>query len=633
MARWSGIGRIGSYLLAGTAIATAMGTAARAQFPGEVWGVSYVRVSGTGAANVTNGLTLGLTDASNVYFYGDTAARIEANVTSANVVDLKMVDLGSGKVVAERRGLPFDGAGDVAGTVSNAALAWMESLNCAEGCTVARSGPAPQSVQTAAAPAIEQPEPETAEPEAVEVAEPPKPEPVAIVEAPKPEVVVATETPEPVEVAQTAQPQPVVVAPAPKAEPVQKDPTPEPVIALAQPQVSVPQQTSPVTQAALKNPTAEAIVLGLDADQVLAAVDAPDVRKPASEVTTAPAADTRSSAAPSVVALPKPKVSRPSANAPTKPETFAVASAAPASDEAPALALAVPSSDVVKPETPAQAATGSQPEVAAVEPQTEVKLPPVPSVTAPDPEEPATIAAEVPPAPTAPAPAVAVSEPEPEPEPAAVVATAPTPLPAPSTRVEAPEETTPKPEPEASVEAPTPAPAEEPTPEAPSLAADETPSLVNPAPSGGATEQLALATPVIPQVPAVPTAEAQTEAEATSEATAPAAVEGNTVETQLAAVDPQQDGPTLANARWIGFTPAVFTGADTRAGAWIAGPFDRKQRTGWITDTATGATTRVTFYWREASSGGRTATLSREAASALGIGQGDVANVAVYLPR
>ena len=41
----------------------------------------------------------------------------------------------------------------------------------------------------------------------------------------------------------------------------------------------------------------------------------------------------------------------------------------------------------------------------------------------------------------------------------------------------------------------------------------------------------------------------------------------------------------------------------------------------------------VGFIWREGGSGSRTALLSREAAKALGLGQGDVANVAVYLPR
>ena len=104
-------------------------------------------------------------------------------------------------------------------------------------------------------------------------------------------------------------------------------------------------------------------------------------------------------------------------------------------------------------------------------------------------------------------------------------------------------------------------------------------------------------------------------------------------DTRVAAVDPTGEGPTLANARWIGFTPAVYKGEDGEAGLWISGPFDRKGRTGWITDTATGATTRVKFIWRGGGADGRTAILSKAAAKALGLGQGDVANVAVYLPR
>ncbi|MEM6661295.1 MAG: hypothetical protein AAF666_03865 [Pseudomonadota bacterium] len=153
-------------------------------------------------------------------------------------------------------------------------------------------------------------------------------------------------------------------------------------------------------------------------------------------------------------------------------------------------------------------------------------------------------------------------------------------------------------------------------------------------------EQLALLTPPTQEVPA-PTAETPLvtptapAAEDTPlvEDSAPAGDPAGNVNTQIAAVDPNAGGPTLANARWVGFTPAVHTGKEPRGGSWIAGPFDRKERVGWITDTATGATTRVTFIWREGGRSGRTAELSSAAASALGLGQGDVANVAVYLPR
>lgn len=104
-------------------------------------------------------------------------------------------------------------------------------------------------------------------------------------------------------------------------------------------------------------------------------------------------------------------------------------------------------------------------------------------------------------------------------------------------------------------------------------------------------------------------------------------------QTDAETLESPDPGPTLANARWVGFAPVMYTGGDDRPGAWIAGPFDRQQQIGWITDTATGATARVKFYWRDAGDGNRTATLSREAARALGINQGDVANIAVYLPR
>lgn len=102
---------------------------------------------------------------------------------------------------------------------------------------------------------------------------------------------------------------------------------------------------------------------------------------------------------------------------------------------------------------------------------------------------------------------------------------------------------------------------------------------------------------------------------------------------RVASVSPGEAGPTLANARWVGFSPAVFSGSDSEGGLWIAGPFDREQREGWVTDTATGSTTRVTFRWRDPSTGGPQAVLSREAAAALGLAPGQVANVAVYLPR
>lgn len=628
MARRSGTRRVATYLLAGTAMASALGNPAWAEFPGEVWSVSFVRVNGAAAPETASGLTLGLTNASDVYFYGDAATRIDAEVTSSNAMDLRMVDLATGKVVAERRGLPFDGAGDVAETVSTSALAWMESLNCAEGCTVAVSGPAPQPVQVAVAPVKAEPVEEQPE-----VKEPPQPEPVVVEETAQPEAVEVEQE------AREAQPAPVMVVTPPKAEPVQTEVQPEPVIALSQPEVTPPKKSAPVTQAELANPSAEALVQGLDADQVLAAIEAPAMQKPQVNVAEAPRADTSSAQLTTSVALPRPETAEPTVNALAKPENAAIIPAAVVTaEQAPDVALIAPAAEVAQPQLSEASTVTAQPEVVAAVSTEEVKLPASPQVAVPKPAVRAPSAIEV--------PAITeVQAPQTVEEPIVVDATAPQTTGTEDTSTSEVETTATagsgtQIEEQLDTQV-TEAPAEETSTAQNVTEQTTTPEttppavLINPAPAGGADDRLARANPVIPQLPTLPSGgdTQKTTPPPATDGGPPADEEGDTVETQLAAVDPQQDGPTLANARWIGFTPAVFTGADTRPGAWIAGPFDRKQRTGWITDTATGATTRVTFYWREASSGGRTATLSREAAQALGIGQGDVANIAVYLPR
>ena len=595
MARWSGTERVMAYLLAGTAMAAASGGDALAEFPGEVWNVSYVKVEGA-SADLANSVNHGLLRASQRYFYGDKATRIDANVGSGSV-DLRMVDLATGQTVAEQRGLPFSGTGNVARSVETAALAWMDGLNCSQGCQVAVSGAAPQPVRVA----------ETAAPKPAEP-KPAKPEPVEITAAPIPQ-------PEPVK-PKAAKPR-AVEKPAKPAQ--QKKAKPKIQLALREPEVIKPKPAKPAAQAKAARPAASSRSEGIDADQVLAAVDKPKRSTPRKAAAAAPQPSV-SSNAPTRVLLPKPRAAVPEVATPAVPsapvETTAAA-AAGAAETSPAISLALPLPEVETPATPPAAESADAPELAAVEPQVEIETPTVPEVAAPKPEAPeiaapaapAAATPSVPETPTAPeAPEVAVKEPEPEIEP----------------------------QPEPSVEVANAPPAEDPEPEIPSVVEVREPELVNPAPSGGANlpdQQLALANPsTVPRVPTLPSAEAPPPE--VSEPQSSADDQGSTtVETEVASIEPGTGGPTLANARWIGFTPAVFTGSDTRSGAWIAGPFDRKQRTGWITDTATGATTRVTFYWREATAGGRTATLSREAARALGIGQGDVANVAVYLPR
>lgn len=96
---------------------------------------------------------------------------------------------------------------------------------------------------------------------------------------------------------------------------------------------------------------------------------------------------------------------------------------------------------------------------------------------------------------------------------------------------------------------------------------------------------------------------------------------------------PRTGKPTLANARWIGFTPAAYPGGDGIPGIWIAGPFGKDRQIGWITDISTGATVQATFRRRQGEPGDHIAELSREAAQALGLRPDQVANLALYLPR
>lgn len=378
-------------------------------------------------------------------------------------------------------------------------------------------------------------------------------------------------------------------------------------------------------------------------------------------IAAAPAASAGESSAPRVSA-PAPTPATPAISVPAQPAAEASATV-PAVETSNETALQEVAPGVNLPEPGSQAATALLPASEDTAPRAENASDRAPETgTAPAVAAPVPAAVETPVLgnPATPAPrattteetAVVAAAPTVEPPSveAPAVATAATPEPA-TPSVEAPAVAavaTPEPATPSVEDAPaTPAPiAEDPAPAAPSV---ET-ATASPAPSEDVTaedlngEQLALANPAAPVTPQ-PGAEQPVVPQQEVEAVSPqivqpqaqtetqAADEGTQVETQVAAVDPEATGPTLANARWVGFTPAVFTGSDTRSGVWISGPFDRKERTGWITDTATGATARVRFVWREGGSGGRTAILSREAARALGLGQGDVANVAVYLPR
>lgn len=590
---------------AAIALVLSSGIAWAEDVPGDLWSVSYVKVNGADKDAVRRGLQ----SAADRYFYGDEVeAVLQADVSEGGTFDLSIIGPG-GKLLGRRNGLSYDPSGNVARSVSDAALGWMGNLGCAEGCAVAKSNAAPAPVQQvdvaeAAAAAVERAVAEAPKPD-LEV----KPVEVATPDAPSQLV----EAAKPVEVAGT----PIAVVEPPKvAKPVVAEPKPP----VKSPEVKV--ATKPVEVKKPRKPIAEV------ARPKVAEAPKPDASATSKPSVTAPVATptipkARTLEAPNVAAAPSAGAS---SSAPTTAEVTPnapVVAAKPEATRVPEVSIAQPSIETPTEPIVATAAETAKPEISTATPSVSVEAT-TPSVdTSEAPVETAEVQ-EVSPGITLPAPTEG-STPSTVAEIAAGASAAVSAVTPSAPTVSA--VVTPSPAPETSTEA-----------EAPSVAEVEPP-----APSDdGDVEQLALVNPrreVTPLPTATPEpalAPTPTESEITTpaEAAKPAETETTaTVETRIAAVDPTAEGPTLANARWVGFTPAVFTGSDNKAGAWISGPFDRKQRTGWITDTATGATTRVTFIWREGGSGSRTALLSREAAKALGLGQGDVANVAVYLPR
>ncbi|MEL7467397.1 MAG: hypothetical protein AAFN27_03010 [Pseudomonadota bacterium] len=589
-------------------------TVAAADFPGERWNIDFVRVAGEDQAAVRNGLQR----AAEIYFYGDeTDARMEATARGDGAFDVRIIG-SDGRVLAEQTGLNYAQGGDAAGSVAQAALAWLDGLACADGCAIAQAGPVPAPSPT--------PEPTPARSEqAVAVAQatvealrtsPIEEEPVAVELSPV--------TSEPVEVPAIA------VAPTPEIE---------------APAITVPASPVQADDVQIAAITPEPVRSeGLDADLVLRqerARQAPRADRGASsqpstgtEITVPTRPAQQEIATPSISAAPSTGSSAGASLAAATPKTQTpVIVTAPEKPEAPQVESESPAS-----ETPDESAVAT----VTAEASPVVETAPVVDESV---EASRTVSEAVKEAETS----TALSIQQPQEVTPGIALPSPTENGTPSTIAEIATgsstqptvETEPAAEVSSIVPAPTPVPTEAPSvAEAASAAREEADATSTQ--DDGDGEQLALVNPqseVAPQPTPSETANAstplapETDTTPTAPQTDSAGDNATTVETRIAAVDPAAEGPTLANARWVGFTPAVYTGSDNKTGAWISGPFDRKQRTGWITDTATGATTRVTFIWRDGGSGSRTALLSREAASALGLGQGDVANVAVYLPR
>ena len=693
---------------------------ALADFPGERWNVPYVQVTGSNQSEM-GPITVGLNAANNTYFYGDRNTKMQAVVRGQGTMDLRIIDQSNGQVIAEQRGLKYSGTGAaVSESVAAAALRWMDSLNCADGCRVATSGAAPTVQVAQAAPTPEPtPEPVVVEPvktpsaptESIVAAEarPALSQPKAAVPAKAEPSLAASSLP----TTGSVETQPLITAPTPEPAQAPKPAKPEAETVIASvPSTGGSTEAPSVATASVAEPStgtaatpSGSLLAGLLPDTGTTESDAPEISEPTLNEPS----------------IPQPAAQRPASTGGTSAPR--VPSGAQDADQVlaaldrqqqepqvqnvlPGVTLPPPRPGNVSPLAESLGASPSAPEqveaettVALSEPSTTAIVPSQStrdgvlddggSVAVGDADQ-GTVAA---PAPTTIEPAraadpVAVAAaPSAAESPAAPVTGEETPFLSPTPVARVPQEAALPTAPTAEVAVATPtigdaadtkpaapaAPSEPTRPTAvaqdpeptttepqPAQATPAEPTVITQAPAaaddGALTEdsldgeQVALANPTQPvNRPTAAQPEQQPVPEPTPELQQPEAQEqpaedltgqeastseaSSDEETQVASVDPTATGPTLANARWVGFTPAVYAGSDDKSGAWIAGPFDRKQRTGWITDTATGATTRVTFVWKEAGQGGRTAVLSREAAKALGLGQGDVANVAVYLPR
>ncbi|MEM7236404.1 MAG: hypothetical protein AAF501_01050, partial [Pseudomonadota bacterium] len=451
--------------------------------------------------------------------------------------------------------------------ISKVSRGWMNALDCLdESCSVARGfDSAPTALAAASDP---QPEPKPkpapiAEPEPVEVAD------VTPVPDPVPQPSAAPAEPEPSEDTEVA------------VAPVEPKPEPEPEPEIAEPVIET---TTPALVEAPAVPEADAGVAVIATGPVVGAATAPATPEPVAAPRSTP-----------VIATPEPEPEPEPDLVPVVPAAAPSAPVEPSTGADPVVVTGL-TQNVVAGSGVDQPTSGGTLDIQPVA-KPIVEPEPDPNAIAEAPKSLTGGATEAGSTGIAPA---GLSSPEAS-EDATLALLAPAPAPEPadvdtSVLEPAPVEVTPEPEPEPE---PEPAVEAEPEPDVPQPAVQP---LVNPAQPvakpviGLVTDSEALAPAEITE-----TLEPVEEEEITS-----------TVETRISAVDPAASGPTLANAQWIGFTPAVFGDGGGRAGLWIAGPFDRRQRTGWITDTATGATTRVTFVWREAAPGTR-ALLSGEA--------------------
>ncbi|MEM7212545.1 MAG: hypothetical protein AAF479_11740, partial [Pseudomonadota bacterium] len=160
MCYYDGSPRIVSAIAAAFMFASLAGPAL-AEYPGEIWSIDAVEVrvantpsdastdktSAVGDASPV--LRRGLRQAGEIYFFGERAARLRAEIRldGTRSMRLSLIDRRDGRLVARSPQLPLQ---TEAASVEASALAWLETLNCADaGCAVLPTAEQPVRVAKA----------------------------------------------------------------------------------------------------------------------------------------------------------------------------------------------------------------------------------------------------------------------------------------------------------------------------------------------------------------------------------------------------------------------------------------------------------------------------------------------------
>lgn len=138
-------------LLCGAAALALMAGTARADYPGALWSVDAVEVTGA-EGDQAGQIRAALRTASQTYFFGDRAVKVEVRVTGPDAAVLSVVDRATGAEMART------GTMALSGDLGEAALAWMGSLECAAlDCLPGAGGTQLAAAPMAVTPAVEAP--------------------------------------------------------------------------------------------------------------------------------------------------------------------------------------------------------------------------------------------------------------------------------------------------------------------------------------------------------------------------------------------------------------------------------------------------------------------------------------------